>query len=91
VAFFFCLSFDGLQAQGFSSPIVLAIVIAELIVLKKIYKIYTLSKEYPKSSEQNIIAQEIVNLSADNPKWIMIITQTYSLLSIIFLVSKFFS
>jgi len=72
------------------SFLVLAIAIADLIVLQKINKIYTLSKEYPKSSDQNHVAQEIVDLSANNPKWIMIITQTYSLLSIIFLLSKFF-
>ena len=68
---------------------VLAIAVADLIVLQKFKKLYTLSKEYENSSDQNPIAQEITTFSANNPKWIMLVTQTYSLISIIMLVSKF--
>ena len=66
-----------------------AIAVADLIVLQKLRKLYTLSKEYENPSNQNPIAREITTFSADNPKWIMLVTQTYSLLSIILLVSKF--
>jgi 4-hydroxybenzoate polyprenyltransferase len=66
-----------------------AIAVADLIVLQKLRKLYTLSKEYENSSSQNPIAREITTFSADNPKWIMLVTQTYSLVSIILLVSKF--
>lgn len=73
------------------SLLVLAIPAADLIVLKKINRLYGLSKEYENSTDQAQTAQEIVRFSADNPKWIMLVTQTYSLLSIAFLVSKFIS
>ena len=66
-----------------------AIAVADLIVLQKLRKLYTLSKEYENSSNQNLIAREITTFSANNPKWIMLVTQTYSLVSIILLVSKF--
>jgi 4-hydroxybenzoate polyprenyltransferase len=71
------------------SLLVLAIAIADLIVLRKLRELYTLSKEYENSNAKNLIAQEITNLSANNPKWIMLVTQTYSFISIIMLVSKF--
>jgi len=66
-----------------------AIAVADLIVLRKLKKLHTLSKEYKNSSGQNSIAQEITSFSANNPKWIMLVTQAYSLISIIMLVSKF--
>ena len=71
------------------SLLVLAIAAIDLIVLRKLKKLYILSKEYKNSSGQNSIAQEITSFSANNPKWIMLVTQTYSLVSIIMLVSKF--
>ena len=71
------------------SLLVIAIAIADLIVLRKLKKLYSLSNEYENSSGQNSIAREITSFSANNPKWIMLVTQTYSLISIIMLVSKF--
>jgi len=67
----------------------LAIAIADLIVLQKLRQLYVLSKEYENSSGEDSIAQEITSFSANNPKWIMLVTQTYSFISIIMLVSKF--
>ena len=67
---------------------VFVIAAADLIVLQKLRKLYTLSKEY-ETSGQNSIAEEITSFSADNPKWIMLVTQTYSLISLIMLISKF--
>jgi len=68
---------------------VLAIAVADLIVLRKLKKLYSLSKKYENSNGQNSIEKEITSFSANNPKWIMLVTQTYSLISIIVLASKF--
>lgn len=68
---------------------VFAIATADLIVLQKLKKLYDLSKEYENSSSEDSIAQEIISYSANNPKWIMLVTQTYSIISIIMLFSKF--
>jgi chlorophyll synthase len=67
---------------------VLAIAVADLIVLQKLRKLYMLSKEHESSSDQNPVAREITTFSSNNPKWIMLVTQTYSFVSIIMLVSK---
>ncbi|MCW4031268.1 MAG: UbiA family prenyltransferase [Candidatus Bathyarchaeota archaeon] len=74
-----------------SSILIPAIPLAVVFVLTKFRKLYSLSKEYEKSNDQNrsVLEEKIVNLSSDNPKWIMLVTQTYSLLSIMLLVSKF--
>jgi len=78
------------QQLGFSI-FILAIPIAVVFVLSKFRKLYSLSKEYEISNDQNriVLEEKITNLSSDNPKWIMLVTQTYSLLSIMLLVSKF--
>lgn len=65
------------------------IVVANLSVLAKLRKLYSLSKKYEYSNEQHSLAEDITSLSAHNPRWIMLVTQTYSFLSIILLVSKF--
>jgi len=46
---------------------VLAIAIADAIVLRKLKKLYTLSNEYERSA-QHPIAREITSFSANNPK-----------------------
>ena len=71
------------------SLLALAIAATDLIVLRKLKKLYALSKEHENSNAQNSVAQEITSFSADNPKWIMLVTQTYSFISIIMLASKF--
>ena len=71
------------------SVLLLAIPVAAIIVLGKFRKLYLLSKEYAHSKKQGSIEEEIVSLSAHNPQWIMLITQTYSFLSIMLLASKF--
>jgi 4-hydroxybenzoate polyprenyltransferase len=71
------------------SIVLVAIPIATFHVLKQFGKLYSLSKEYDKSNNSNAHREKIVNLSAHNPQWIMIITQTYSAISIILLLSKF--
>jgi len=71
------------------SFLTLLIAVVDIIILAKFKKLYSLSKKYESSNKPNSLAEEITNLSANNPKWIMLVTQTYSFLSIILLVSKF--
>ena len=75
--------------RPFLSILLLIIPIAVIFVLSKIRKLYILSKEFMKNSGNDALKDKIIAISADNPKWIMIITQTYSLLSIILLINKF--
>jgi 4-hydroxybenzoate polyprenyltransferase len=71
------------------SVFVFTIVIADVVALGNFKKLYSLSKEHEASKGQSSLAQDIVDLSASNPQWIMLVTQTYSLLSIVLLLSKF--
>jgi len=71
------------------SVFLLAIPVVVLFVLIKFNKLYSLSKEHASSKSQNFVAENIVSLSAHNPQWIMLVTQTFSLMSIILLISKF--
>lgn len=71
------------------SILLLALPVAVFLVLRKFKKLHSLCREYNRSQEQSSVAQEITSLSAHNPQWIMLITQTYSFISIILLVSKF--
>ena len=73
------------------SMFLIAMPLVVLFVLGKLVKLYSLSKDYETSTDNSISSLEkrIVNLSSDNPKWIMLVTQTYSILSIILLISKF--
>jgi 4-hydroxybenzoate polyprenyltransferase len=72
-----------------SSVFLFAIPVVVFFVIRKFKKLYSLSKEYAASKHQSSIAEQIVSLSAHNPQWIMLITQTYSIMSIILLVGKF--
>jgi 4-hydroxybenzoate polyprenyltransferase len=67
----------------------LTIPVAVLIVLKNFRKLYLLSKKFVRNGEEGSVADEIVALSANNPRWIMLVTQTYSFISVLLLVSKF--
>lgn len=86
IAFFITFAYGPYPLLSLLVP---AIAVTDLIVLRQIKKLYALSKEYENSSGRNHIAREITSFSANNPKWIMLVTQTYSLMSIIMLVSKF--
>jgi 4-hydroxybenzoate polyprenyltransferase len=69
----------------------LGIPISVLFVLGKFRHLYSLSKNYEASNKNGSdLREKIVDLSSDNPKWIMMVTQTYSILSILLLASKFF-
>ncbi|MDH5754607.1 MAG: UbiA family prenyltransferase, partial [Candidatus Bathyarchaeota archaeon] len=83
----FLLQFTYAQ-HLFLAILLVVIPVAGFVVLKEFRKLYSLSKEYM-VSKSNSIEEKIVHLSAHNPQWIMIVTQTYSVMSIVLLVSKF--
>ncbi len=60
-----------------------------LYVISRIKKLLTISKQFMDSQGNIALKEQIVNIAAHNPKWIIIITQTYSVLSIILLINKF--
>jgi len=70
---------------------VLAIPIVAVFVLSKFHKLHLLTREYEKADSQDSLALEakITGLSSENPKWIVLVTQTYSILSIMLLLTKF--
>jgi len=69
--------------------LLLSIPVSIFYVIAKIKKLHGLSKQYMNSQGNITLKEQIVNISAHNPQWIMIITQTYSILSIILLINKF--
>jgi 4-hydroxybenzoate polyprenyltransferase len=69
--------------------LLLAPIAAVVFVLGKFWKLCVLSKKYEDSEEQDSVEEDIVSLAAHNPKWIMMVTQTCSAVSIILLLSKF--
>jgi 4-hydroxybenzoate polyprenyltransferase len=71
------------------SVFILTILVAVFIVLRKIRKLYSLSKEYVALERQSPVVEELVSLSAHNPQWIMLVTQSYSFMSIMLLISRF--
>jgi 1,4-dihydroxy-2-naphthoate octaprenyltransferase len=71
------------------SLLLLIIPVSVFFVLTKIKKLHSLSKQYMDTQGNTTLKEQIVSISAHNPQWIMIITQTYSILSIILLVNKF--
>jgi 4-hydroxybenzoate polyprenyltransferase len=87
----------GLFLEWYSSQLivfglfVLAIPVVVIFVLLKFIKLYGLTKAYESSEGQiqSDLQGRIADLSAENPKWIMLVTQTYSALWILLLISKF--
>jgi len=62
--------------------------VAYCFVLRKYKRLYFLSKEYTTSENQSSVAQKIERLSAHNPQWITLITQTIVFMSLVLLVGK---
>jgi 4-hydroxybenzoate polyprenyltransferase len=83
----FGFEFFSLQ-QPLLSVFLLVVAVAVVFVLGKFRRLYLLSKEYARSGKDSV-GEQIVSFSADNPRWIMMVTQTYSLVSIVLLVTKF--
>lgn len=69
--------------------LLVSIPISVSYVLIQIKKLHSLSKRYMDSHGNTELKEQIINISAHNPQWIIIITQTYSILSIILLFNKF--
>lgn len=67
---------------------VLVIAFADSIVLKEYRKLYNLSRQHAATSKSDL-AEQIVELSANNPKWITIVSQATVLVSVILLASNF--
>lgn len=67
---------------------VLVIAFADSIVLKEYRKLYNLSRQHA-AMRKSDLAEQIVELSANNPKWITIVSQATVLVSIILLASNF--
>ena len=67
----------------------LVMAVAYGFVLKKYMTLYYLSKDYVSLNGLSSTAQDIIALSAHNPQWITLITQTIVFMSIILLVGKF--
>lgn len=66
----------------------IAIPVVIVYVLRKFKQLHTLSQEYNTSIDKNSIAKNLVSFSSHNPQWIMLVTQTFSALSITLLLSK---
>lgn len=66
----------------------LVMAVAYFHVLRKYNRLYFLSKKYITSEDQSSIAEVIERLSAHNPKWITLITQTIVFMSLVLLVGK---
>jgi len=81
-------------AHGFHPALtvfLLIMAVAYCFVLGKYKKLYFLSKEYKCTESQSSIAQDIERLSAHNPQWITLITQTIVFMSLVILVGKLLS
>jgi len=86
LAFFLKATFE---LQPILNSILLILPVAVIFVLRKYMTLYSLSKKYASTDNPNLTEQDIVALSAHNPEWIMLVTQTYSVLSVVLLISKF--
>jgi 4-hydroxybenzoate polyprenyltransferase len=65
----------------------LAIFVADAYVFGNFRKLHTLSSQYEHTNEGHF-AEEIVELSTHNPKWITLVSQSIVLMSVVLLVSK---
>jgi len=76
-------------SRPYLAVLLLIIPVSVFIVITKIRKLHGLSKQYMDSYGNIPLKEQIVSISAHNPQWIIIITQTYSVLSVILLINKF--
>jgi chlorophyll synthase len=76
-------------SRPYLAVLLLIIPVSVFFVITKIRKLHDLSKQYMDSYGNITLKEQIVSISAHNPQWIIIITQTYSVLSVILLINKF--
>jgi 4-hydroxybenzoate polyprenyltransferase len=67
----------------------LVLMAAVLFVLRRFVKLHSLAKELAASENSESLKERIISLSAHNPQWIMLVTQSYNLIAIVLFVSKF--
>jgi len=81
-----------LKLASASHPILVGFLLAMAVtygfVLRKYKTLYQLSKRHASSENQSSIAQEIESLSAHNPQWITLVTQTIVFMCFVLLLSK---
>jgi 4-hydroxybenzoate polyprenyltransferase len=63
--------------------------VAYVHILRKYWKIYSLSKKCNIECDSNPLEGQIVRFASENPKWITLITQTIMLMAIIQIIVKF--
>jgi len=66
----------------------LAIFVADFVILRSYRTLYVLSKQYSSASDDSI-AERIVELSARNPRWINLAQQSILITSLVLLAAKF--
>ena len=66
----------------------IAMAAATIVIIRHIIRLNSLSAEYEVTKDRKL-AEAIVNLSSNNPKWITLVTQASVLVSIVLLVGKF--
>ena len=78
----------------YSFPLLLislvAILVADVIILRNYRRLYKLSKEHSITGDASI-AEQIVELSSHNPKWINLAQQSIVILALALIVTKFLS
>ncbi len=66
----------------------LAILVADIIILRNYWKLYKLSKQHSVTGDSSI-AEGIVDLSARNPRWINLAQQSIVILALTLIFAKF--
>jgi 4-hydroxybenzoate polyprenyltransferase len=66
----------------------LAILVADVIILRNYWKLYTLSKQYSMAGDASV-AEDIVKLSAHNPRWINLAQLSIVVLALALILVKF--
>jgi 4-hydroxybenzoate polyprenyltransferase len=78
----------------YSFPLLLislaAILVADFIILRNYRRLYKLSKQHSVTGDASI-AEQIVELSSHNPKWINLAQQSIVILALALIVTKFLS
>jgi len=67
----------------------LTIGVADIVVLRNLKTLYFLSKEYTLSKDQKFIAQNIRQLAAHSPQWIILASQAAVFMSILLIIGRF--
>jgi 4-hydroxybenzoate polyprenyltransferase len=83
-------TFALVSKQPLLPVFLLAIFAADAYVLRNLKKLHRLSSQYEHTGESHF-AEEVVELSTHNPKWITFVSQSIVLMSVVLLVAKILS